>query len=824
MKKKNVCVWMLCCTLLLTALTACNEERDNPEPTPIPPEEKPKENDPNSGTTGVLKWELKDSVLTISGTGAIPDYDGNNIRPWASVGDKISSVIIGEGITGIGSNSFIVCSNMTKITIAKTVKTINANALSFCGKLTSITIPEGVTDLGKNVFEGSGLISAELPNSLQSIGESAFESCRNLTSIIINGDGLNIGTRAFYKCNNLTSVILSKGIKTIGEEAFYANGNLSSLTIAEGIERIGIRAFSHCTSLESIVLPESITEIEEKAFEYCDLKDVTMAGTEAIIGKQAFLYCEKLTSVTLYEGIKTIGEKAFSNCKSLESIVFPKSLTVIGESAFEFCAFKELTIPGTEAIIGNRAFYYCNQLARLTISEGIIAIEESAFWACPLIWVSFPKSLKKIGERAIEVRIAAEIYFSWEDLSDVDIQGLSTQWASYGLNVKVYIPAGTKISYLDFLANYGLLYLYATIKDGQEDKPDQLIHLGANLYLASKGADPDAVMLKVKISSQQKSQLLSSSGFLNVVKSIVNDVYVRFNDDFDFIYVIMGDDGSKNNLGFFGINLTVSNNIQGIGRTNYAYNNEWGSAGKLQSVVYNPNGNIMLLFHEMAHQWANFIVPTYDFPNTYASPHWGITHLVNSVNSSILGGYPYVRKVGTFNGKTKYQGANSLTTDADGSFTSGHAYVVGAQNGEYSDIDLYLMGLKSAQELRENDFRMDVYSDISYDANDVSKGYFYAGKVTSYTIDDIIRNHGPRIPDASRSQKHFKVLALLLTTDIESNSDEWQLELKLMEQKKNYYNYHLHSFYVATDGRGTLEVQGLNKSLKPQFRSLYEGM
>ena len=514
--------------------------------------------------------------------------------------------------------------------------------------------------------------------------------------------------------------------------------------------------------------------------------------------------------------------------RSLVSIELPNSLQSIGESAFESCRdLTSIIIKGDGLDIGTKAFYQCTNLARLTISEGVIAIGEEAFYRCPLKWVSFPKSLKKIDDSAIEVLKPAEIYFSWEDLSGVDIQGLSTGKYSFGEDIVLYVPAGKKMLYKDYLAKYELKFFYSTIKDGAADTPNQFIDLGDNLYLASKEDDPEAIMLKVKITNQQKSQLLSSSGYYNAIRSIVKDVYVRFNDDFDFIFVIMGDDGSNNNLGFNGVNHPVSNNIQGIGRTNYAFNNEWGSAGKLKSVLYRPHGEdkgITVFYHEMAHQWANFIVKTYNYASREATSHWGITHFINSGNSSVLGGYPYLRKVGTVNGKTKYQGAIGPDINEDGSFTGGTSSgPSGFQNGEYSDIDLYLMGLKSAQELRENEFRLDVYSDISYDDTDVEKGYFYAGQVTSYTIDDIIRLNGPRIPDESLSQKHFKVLALLLSTDIESISAEWRFLLKMMEQKQRYAGYSWHTFYENTERRGTLEVQGLNKSLKPQFSSLYDG-
>jgi hypothetical protein len=553
----------------------------------------------------------------------------------------------------------------------------------------------------------------------------------------------------------------------------------------------------------------------------------------ATIEERAFSQCENLSSLTLSDGLVNIDKQAFEYCKNLKAVTLPESLTTLEEGAFWFCNLKELTIPGAVSIVRKNAFYSNNALARLTISEGVSIIEEGAFGLNDsLHWVSLPKSLTQIaGSMNVVVHSTidkpGELHFLWENAPSVDFSGLALNRQQGAPDIILHVPLHTKYLYLyEYLYVFGLKFAGVTIVDGTEAIPDQLIHIGFDLYLAARDVDPDALLLKVKISNEEKKQLLSDAGHRNAVTSIISRVYEYFNDDFDFIELALDRDiwqaeWMYSDLPSAGMNWPVSNNVQGIGGT-YSNSTWWGSAGKLKSIIYTPGG--FGSNHELGHQWVNYIIPTYFVDNQSSGSHWGITHLVNNGSTSVMGGYRYMRQAGTGYGKTKYQGSNRPDTNPDGSFIYG-SYDVGTIDGSFSDIDLYLMGLKSAQELRNNNFRMDVYSDFSYEA-DVEQGYFYAGKVTSYTIDDIIRLNGQRIPDVNSSQKKFKVLAILATTDVETNSQDMQYFIKMLESEKITTSSALtvpetYTFYEATDGRGSIEYKGLNNSLKPQFRSLY---
>ena len=106
--------------------------------------------------------------------------------------------------------------------------------------VTNINIPNSVTSIGNYAFEGcSKLISINIPNSVTSIGESAFEGCSGLISINIPDSVTSIGVSAFEGCSGLTNVNIPNSVTSIGRSAF-AYCNLSRLTKESIIRRFGI--------------------------------------------------------------------------------------------------------------------------------------------------------------------------------------------------------------------------------------------------------------------------------------------------------------------------------------------------------------------------------------------------------------------------------------------------------------------------------------------------------------------------------------------------------------------------------------------------------
>ena len=300
-----------------------------------------------NGTTGPLNWnyDAGTKTLTITGTGAMPDFNAPADRPWESFRSDIQTVTIGAGVTTIGEYAFHGCTKLPSITIPNSVTAIGEHAFGNCWTLTSITLPDGLQTIGKSAFSACAMTSITLPESLTTIEKKVFWGCDKLTSITIPNRVTTIGESAFYGCKKLPSITIPNGVTTIGKEAFYQCNTLTSVTIPKSMTTIGVGAFASCWALKSITLPNGVTTIENNTFYDCpSLTSITLPNRVTAIGRSAFAGCVALKSITLPAGLTEIGKAAFWNCWTLKSITFPNSVTTIGKQAFYGCTgLKDVT-------------------------------------------------------------------------------------------------------------------------------------------------------------------------------------------------------------------------------------------------------------------------------------------------------------------------------------------------------------------------------------------------------------------------------------------------------------------------------------------------
>ena len=483
-----------------------------------------------------LTWTLDaKGTLTISGTGAMKDYNAaENLSP-AYMNSDVKKVVIEDGVTSIGELAFFKCSSLTNITIPDSVTCIEYAAFHGCSSLSSITIPNSVTSIGVYAFViCSSLTSITIPDGVTSIGYGAFSECSSLKTIslscksslkksdfgeqanlvsytnqhlltktaakaatcaesgnkeywtckhcgkyflsddtnpatatavelsetvipalnhknattrgaveptetapgysgdrycpdcdtvfekgytywnednltwklyedgtlnisgkgamknynyydnpspasqkkdsvkkVVIEDGVtSIGNSAFDSCSNLTSITIPDSVSSIGNFVFYGCSSLTSITLSNNITNIGNSAFAGCSSLTSITIPDRVTSIEKYAFYNCSgLTSITIPDSVTSIGESAFRNCTSLTSITIPDSVTSIGKSAFSNCSSLTSITIPNGVTSIGESAFSYCrSLTSITIPDSVTSIGDAAFKYCSNLKTISLS------------------------------------------------------------------------------------------------------------------------------------------------------------------------------------------------------------------------------------------------------------------------------------------------------------------------------------------------------------------------------------------------------------------------------------------------------------------------
>ncbi|GHV72194.1 hypothetical protein FACS1894201_00100 [Bacteroidia bacterium] len=236
-------------------------------------------------TTNQVSWEigtpnaadviatlnLTDSTLTISGTGAMQDYDGNdnNYAPWySSYQSKIKTVVIENGVTTIGNWAFLGCYNLTSLSIGNSVETIGHRSFESCSALTSVTIPNSVTRIEWLAFCSTGLISVDIPSTVTTIsigGNGVFESCQSLININVAPTNPNY--------SSLDGVLFNKD-KTI--IICYPGGKTGGYTIPNSVTDIE-GAFIHHRRITSVNIPNSINHFGGVDFSGCyNLTDVTV--------------------------------------------------------------------------------------------------------------------------------------------------------------------------------------------------------------------------------------------------------------------------------------------------------------------------------------------------------------------------------------------------------------------------------------------------------------------------------------------------------------------------------------------------------------------
>ena len=278
-------------------------------------------------------------------------YNVTNIGENAfALCEGLTSITIPNSVTNIGDVAFINCAGLTSITIPNSVTSIGDCAFGSCYGLTSVTIPNSVTTIGELTFyRCSSLTSITIPNSVTSIGNSAFSGCRGLNSMTVESENTTYDSRdnchAIIETANNTLIagckntIIPNSVTSIGKSAFSGCSGLTSITIPNSVTSIGDQAFIDCFGLTSITIPNSVTSIGRAAFEHCSgLTSVTIGNSVTSIGESAFSLCYSLTSITIPNSVTVIDHGAFSGCYSLTSVTIGNSVTSIGGDAFWDCS------------------------------------------------------------------------------------------------------------------------------------------------------------------------------------------------------------------------------------------------------------------------------------------------------------------------------------------------------------------------------------------------------------------------------------------------------------------------------------------------------
>lgn len=322
------------------------------------------------------------------------------------------------------------------------LNTTNRTATVVSGSYSgAIVIPESVnynnreytvTEIGESAFSSSSLTSIEIPSSVKSIGQHAFNNCLKLYNVVLS-EGVNIiGAEAFSICSSLKKITIPSSVQRIERSAFK-NCGLTSVILQEGLTYVGEYAFA-CNNISNITIPSTVTDMGSCAFYHCKMikninwnakncsdfysneqapfsrhsnspdsyffyhsnyqlyyNDWTTSITfgdevEHIPAYLCYNFRGELRNIVIPDNVRTIGECAFEGCTKLTSIKLGNGLEEIGKYAFSGCnALNSITIPDNVTAINKGAFQQCSGLKTITLGKNITTLGSQAFDQCPNI-------------------------------------------------------------------------------------------------------------------------------------------------------------------------------------------------------------------------------------------------------------------------------------------------------------------------------------------------------------------------------------------------------------------------------------------------------
>lgn len=353
---------------------------------------------PSNTTYDIYKWSSsKTSVATV---------DDNGLVTAVCEGTATITCLL-----TVANPGYFAVPNEQTATCIITVKKKSSNIITFVdSEAKRICVENWDTD-------NDGELSYAEAAAVTDIGDEFYgnESITTFDELVYFTSITSIGEEAFRSCTNLTSITIPNSVTLIDGEAFRNCPSLTAITIPQNVTSIGRCPFSECTSLTTMVVDSRNTKFDSRE------------GCNAIIETASNTLVTGCDYTTIPSSVISIGEEAFRNCIGMTSINIPNSVISIGEYAFGNCtSLISVTIPNQITSISFRAFYYCTSLASIIIPNSVKSIVSKAFENC-----------MNLTSVRIEIK------------NPLSIDGNTFPNRA---NATLYVPYGSRIDYL--AANY----------------------------------------------------------------------------------------------------------------------------------------------------------------------------------------------------------------------------------------------------------------------------------------------------------------------------------------------------------------------------------
>lgn len=340
--------------------------------------------------TDTIVWDLsKDFVLTITGTGEMPDYDAIGKTPWADYFEKITAINFFGEITRIGANSFAYCSAVMEVKLPETLVSIGNSAFRGLEKLEAIAFPASLKTVEKFAFAHNNLRAIDLPDGIETLGDSAFNPSAAITEITLPGSLTSMGEGVFAVCNALKTITVGEGIKALGT-CFINCYGVTTLNLPSTIETLDhnfIAGLGDTAALKTITVAEG----EDTSISFYMWKDE--AGNCYTTGD--------LLMGAAYEGdLTALWQTGGKLTDTIEwSLDTEGYLTISGTGAMpDFTTAADGSPAPWSQLRSDFAVKY------VVVMDGITAVGDYAFYYCPKMEsIALPATIESLGKECLNL-------------------------------------------------------------------------------------------------------------------------------------------------------------------------------------------------------------------------------------------------------------------------------------------------------------------------------------------------------------------------------------------------------------------------------------